>query len=160
MGWDAFHFQLGQCPPHVKARASLSLASKIVSHKRIPYTVVQSTLRAIWKMVQQFVIEEVSPNLFLFHFRFAADKDQIITQSPWYIHGQLLVVKNWDSNQLINEIIFSKVAFWIQVHDLPKSRFKEVNVELIGYNIGWLLDIDLEGMEELSSLFYSFACGA
>jgi hypothetical protein len=69
--------------------------------------------------------------------------------SPWNIRGHPLVLKHWEAGMTLNELDFSKGDYWVQVHDLPLELMNQQNAQIIGDQMGQLLES--EASENLAS---------
>ncbi|KAB1207375.1 Serine carboxypeptidase-like 17 [Morella rubra] len=141
LGWDEFHTLLTPVAlddnPNTPAVIGKILANRIFSS-----TVVTASLTTAWTFVKEFSTVELEPNLFLFRFAKPEHQMKVLAQTPWNIHGQLMVFKPWSQELTIPKIDFHSEAMWIHVHGLPWNRLGECTVQLIGLKLGRLLEID------------------
>lgn len=72
-------------------------------------------------------IEDVGPNRFLFTFTSLADKDRVLGQGPWNFKGFYMILREWNSQETIDEVDLSLVEFWVQIHGLPLEIVDEDN---------------------------------
>ena len=42
-----------------------------------------------------------------------------------------MVVKEWKKGEVLEEIIFTEIEFWIQIHNLPIEMMTSKNAEMI-----------------------------
>ncbi|KAB1203084.1 hypothetical protein CJ030_MR8G005528 [Morella rubra] len=132
----------------------LSLVAKIITNRPIVMSVVHATLKVAWTSVKEFLVEEIDPFTYLFHFLSEEDRSYIMAQSPWNVRGQLMVFKQWEFEMVLQEVSFRTVPFWVQVHGLPRNRMGEANAQYIGLKLGKLLVMDSN--EYLDALRRSF----
>ena len=64
---------------------------------------------------------------------------------PWNIEGYPLILKMWNQNMAVEDIDFSSLPLWIQVHDLPIELLSKENAEEIGAMVGEVLEVDFTG---------------
>ena len=64
---------------------------------------------------------------------------------PWNIEGYPLILKMWNQNMAVEDIDFSSLPLWIQVHDLPIEYMSKENAEEIGAMVGEVLEVDFTG---------------
>ena len=57
-------------------------------------------------------------------------------ESPWSIMGHCMVLKEWEVDAVIEEVIFEEICFWIQIHNVPIDMLTKVNAEIIGRMLG------------------------
>lgn len=69
-------------------------------------------------------------------------KDHVLHQGPWNIEGCLLVLKEWNLGDTLNEISFTSVAIWIQVHGLPLGSITKEIVVSAGHRVGEVMEVD------------------
>lgn len=51
-------------------------------------------------------------------------KARILQLAPWNIRGFLLVLREWPSSGIINDLDFSTAIYWVQIHGFPLARRK------------------------------------
>ena len=73
---------------------------------------------------------------------------KVIEEGPWSIMGNCMVVKEWKKGEAVEKVMFTKIEFWIQIHNLPIEMMTSKNAEMIGNKIGrsikiydqWIMD--------------------
>jgi hypothetical protein len=65
----------------------------------------------------------------------------VLDYSPWNIKGFLLFLKRWFEEDAIEDLDFTKVAFWVQVHN-PLELMTVENARNIGESLWELLEVD------------------
>lgn len=105
--------------------------------------------------MKEFVVEDVGPNVFLFHFLKLSDCDLMMKQHHWNIQGNLLVVQPSEPEMTFPKIAFLSSPFWIQIRGLPRNRMHEVNARFIKLKLGQLVEIDTS--EYLNVSKYAFS---
>ena len=81
----------------------------------------------------------------MFKFACEGDNKRILELGPWNIEGFPLILKQWQNNLAIEDMDFSSIQLWIQVHDLPIEYMSKENAEKIGALVGEVLDVDFIG---------------
>lgn len=55
----------------------------------------------------------------IFSFPSVFSQERILKQGPWNIKGSRLVLKKWDVDATLQEISFTEMQIWLQIHGLP-----------------------------------------
>ena len=53
-------------------------------------------------------------------------------ESPWLIMGHCMVLKEWGQGVVVKEVHFSKILFWVQIHNVLLDLLTKANAEVIG----------------------------
>ncbi|GLT81410.1 hypothetical protein SLA2020_527990 [Shorea laevis] len=123
----------------------------IVDEDDIRSGVVYSILKSAWRPKGGLEVHEQSKNTYLFIFSDEKEKDRILQESPWFVKGSHIVLKEWPISQRFDEIEFSYSAFWVQVHGLPKGCMTQENIQLIGSFFPRLISWDQSTLGGLKS---------
>lgn len=119
-----------------------SLVGRLVSRRTLLQQVIHPIIRSGWRFVQEFKIDNIGQNCFLFTFDSLMDKEKILGQAPWNFRGSLMVLKEWQSKATINDVDLSHTLFWIQIHGLPLKGLAKENALWIGSKIGKMQAVD------------------
>jgi hypothetical protein len=76
--------------------------------------------------------------LWFFSFEVLEDFERVLENSPWNIKGSPLFLKSWSKSEAIEDLDFTKAAYWVQVQNLPMDLMTVENVENIGASLGGL----------------------
>lgn len=79
---------------------------------------VAKTFKQLWRSTNGFKIRRLGDRKVLFVFDNLHDVDCIIKNQPWSFDKYLLVIQRYDSDYPTRNLIFNKVTFWVQVHDI------------------------------------------
>lgn len=66
-----------------------------------------------------FEILEGPEDCLIFFFPSVFSQERILKQGPWNIKGSRLVLKKWDVDATLQEISFTEMQIWLQIHGLP-----------------------------------------
>ncbi|GLT47334.1 hypothetical protein SLA2020_210390 [Shorea laevis] len=113
--------------------------------------VVYSILKSAWRPKGGLEVHKQSKNTYIFILSDETEKDRIFRESPWFVKGSHIVLKDWPPSQRFDEIAFSQSAFWVQVHGLPKGCMTLENVQLIGSLFPRLISWDQSTLGGLES---------
>ena len=87
-------------------------------------------------------IREMSGNLCAISFTDKLSMKAALKEGPWSVMGCCLNLKRWEVDQAIQEVSFSKVTFWIQIHILPLELLTEQNARKIGSVLEKLVTVE------------------
>jgi hypothetical protein len=80
--------------------------------------------------------------MMVFTFEDLEDLHKVLDFSPWNIKGSPLFLKRWSTEEAIEDLDFTKAAYWVQVHNLLLELITVANAENIGASLGVLLEVD------------------
>ena len=67
----------------------------------------------------------------LFSFDDKSEMEKVIAVEPWSFNKRLMVLQQYNKEMDVGDMEFSKVTFWVQVHDLPiRFRTKKIDKQL------------------------------
>lgn len=141
LGWDEFHTLLNPTS-HEDDMDIPAIVGKIHANRTFAPSVVMSTMKAAWSFIREFSTEEMAPNIFLFKLSSMEDQEQVLTQTPWNVRGHIMVVKPWSPELTLPEVDFFSKGMWVQAHGLLWNRVNASSVQLMGFKLGKLLEID------------------
>jgi hypothetical protein len=72
-----------------------------------------------WNFVKSLITEDREDNLMVFSFEVLEDLERVLDNSPWNVKSSPLFLKMWSKSEAIEDLDFTKAAFWFQVHNLP-----------------------------------------
>ena len=80
--------------------------------------------------------------MMVFTFEDLEDLHKVLDFSPWNMKGSPLFLKRWYAEEAIEDLDFTKAAYWVQVHNLPLELITVANAENISASLGVLLEVD------------------
>lgn len=111
------------CPPSAVAESGAEQwCDCVVGYfldKKLPFPVVKSIVMKIWK---KFGIYDVMANDQGFYFfKFGQDGAfrKVIEAGPWHIAGQLMILKQWQPQKVLQKEQLSSIPIWVQVSNVP-----------------------------------------
>lgn len=63
-------------------------------------------------------MSELADGMLSFEFENDADRDRVVDMSPWAIHDHCLNLNICLPNQSLDEVDFTKIQIWTQIHGL------------------------------------------
>jgi hypothetical protein len=131
-------------PPNIShgPSSSFMLVGKILSSQSLSKATIKSNILQAWKFLKSLVAEDKGENMMVFTFESLNDLNKVLDYSPWNIKGSPLFLKRWSEEDAIEDLDFTKAAFWVQVHNLPLELMTDENARNIGASLGELLEVD------------------
>ncbi|KAK8705890.1 hypothetical protein V6N13_049476 [Hibiscus sabdariffa] len=120
----------------------LALVGKIIADKPLSKGGVQGVFRRVWGEWRDFTITELSENTYLFTFKEARAAEQILEEGPWSVMGYCICLHRWQPGLTLEELDFSQVPYWVQVHGLSLDQMSPKNAKKVGDQIGRVLEIE------------------
>ena len=81
----------------------------------------------------------------MFKFASEGDRRRILELGPWNIEGYPLILKHWNQNQTAEDVDFSSLHIWVQIHGLPIEYMSKENAEDISALVGKVVEVDFTG---------------
>lgn len=87
-------------------------------------------------------MEEVDGDKFVFSFPSRESRQKVLDQGPWNIKGFPLVLKSWSVGETVEEVDFSLVDVWVQLHGLPLGHSTKAIATWVAGRIGDVIEVD------------------
>ncbi|XVF33846.1 hypothetical protein REPUB_Repub18cG0006900 [Reevesia pubescens] len=120
----------------------LALVGKIIADKPLSKGGVQGVFKRAWGEWRDFTVTELSENTYLFTFKEARAAEQILEDGPWSVMGYCICLHRWQPGFTLDELDFSQVAYWVQVHGLSLDQISPKNAKKVGDQIGKVMEIE------------------
>ena len=124
---------------HIKeehAKTEFILAAKFLTKRVLNIDAIAKTFTPIWRSKNGFRIKKESEHVVLFTFDNKGEMEKIMAAKPWSFDKRLMVLQPFGKETNVSDMEFSKVTFWVQVHNLPirfrTRKIAEQLCELIG----------------------------
>ena len=69
------------------------------------------------------------------------DRKRVLSNGPWNLFKNLLLFSEVDEALKIYDLNFKMLDLWVQVHNLPLSCMSQTCAEMIGKQIGCVIEI-------------------
>ena len=129
-------------PHDVELDNSKVLVVKFFTKRRPNMEAITRTLRSMWRSGGAFEIRELGSNTALLLFEDEADVQRILLQGPWTFDKYLIGVFRPGNDVAVEDAIFDRASFWVQIHGLPIRRMNKVTAEAIGQTLGIVESVD------------------
>ena len=80
------------------------LVMKVLSHKYMNIEALRKNMRMLWKLNKGVQVNEIGEELFLAEFGDGRDKKRIMDMSPWTYEKQLILLKEFEGEQVPKDI--------------------------------------------------------
>uniref|UniRef100_A0A2N9ETE5 Reverse transcriptase domain-containing protein n=1 Tax=Fagus sylvatica TaxID=28930 RepID=A0A2N9ETE5_FAGSY len=128
--------------------ASHSLAAKFFTRRVINVEAVTRTFKLLWRTERGFSARDMGDNILLFEFEDEADMERVLFSEPWSYDKYLMAFNKVVEDVEIGNVVFDKVAFWVQIHNLPILSLKKEVARALCCGIGEVMNTT-ETEEEL-----------
>ena len=98
--------------------------------------IVVRTFQQRWRSVNGYKIQNLGDQMVLFIFGNSLDVERIIENHPWSFDKHLVVLQRFEEFSKLNDLVFDKALFWVQVHNIPVRFMLKKVVESICETIG------------------------
>ena len=89
------------------------LVMKVLSHNSINIDALRKNLRMIWKPQKSIQINEVKDELYIVEFGDGQDKKRIMEMCPWTYEKYLILLREFESEQVPKDISLWQSPFWV-----------------------------------------------
>ena len=121
------------------------LVGKLLANRNINKNAVKAIILKVWRTSKGVQIVDLKEKNFVFKFACEGDKKRILELGPWNIEGFPLILKQWHQNMSVDDLDFSSIPLWVQLHGLPIEYMSKENVEEIGALVGEVSEVDFTG---------------
>ncbi|KAL5743937.1 hypothetical protein ACOSQ2_027053 [Xanthoceras sorbifolium] len=100
-------------------KIGLCLVGKVITNKQVNRDAFWGIIPKIWRTTQEFDIEVLKENTFIFQFHNQLDRKRVLAGGPWSFDRGLLVLEEPSRAGHLTDMKFNKAEFWIQVYNIP-----------------------------------------
>ncbi|OMO96873.1 hypothetical protein CCACVL1_04750 [Corchorus capsularis] len=128
--------------PSKDASHDSMVIGKVILEKPLNRGAVRSIIQNTWPEKTVPVIGEVAFNVYSLAFSNKQDMEIALGENTWSVMGCCFNIKMWPSELSATEVDLSDIAYWVQIHNLPREMFSVGNARKIGSSIGAILEIE------------------
>ena len=130
---------LGLCLKSEQAVNEFGIVAKFLTKRPLNLEAIATTFSPLWRSKAGFKVRNIGDHVTLFSFENNSDVERILSAEPWSFDKHIMVLSRYDKENPTNVSELKKVAFWVQVFDIPlRFRKKEV-AEQICETVGTIL---------------------
>ncbi|XP_030963316.1 uncharacterized protein LOC115984430 [Quercus lobata] len=127
----------------------VGIVARFLTRRPLNLEAIANTFSPLWRSKSGFKVRNIGNHATLFSFENNSDVERILSLEPWSFDKHIMVLSRFDKENPINAAELNKVAFWVQVYDIP-LRFRNKDVaeqicEIVGTIIHPSTDSDNEG---------------
>ncbi|XP_075655025.1 uncharacterized protein At4g02000-like [Castanea sativa] len=119
-----------------QAKTEFILAANFLTKRALNRDAIAKTFTPLWRSENGFKIKKESDHVVLFTFEDKSELEKVLAAKPWSFDKRLMVLQWYSKETDVGDMEFSKMTFWVQVHDLPirfrTRRIAEQLCEAIG----------------------------
>ncbi|PPS17480.1 hypothetical protein GOBAR_AA03080 [Gossypium barbadense] len=104
--------------------------------RNIGYNVLYNRLLNLWKPANSFHLMDITNGYFFVKFQDMEDYNKVLTQGPWIIFEQYLIVQPGTRKFNPAQLYPSVVLAWVRLPGLPGYLYKRLIIEAIGGLVG------------------------
>ena len=97
------------------------IVGKIFISKILSKSTTIDMIRKSWQLDLNIIIREGGLNIYIIHFPSKDMAMEIVNNAPWNIMACLFNIVIWDNTKNINELTFSHVELWVQIHNMSMA---------------------------------------
>lgn len=97
---------------------------KLLRHN-IGYSVLQNKIYSLWKPMTPLHMMDIENRYFLVKFHNNADCERTLSEGPWIIFGQYLIVQPWTLSFNPKQVYPSIVLTWIRLPSSSRYFYKK-----------------------------------
>lgn len=121
------------------------LVGRIISKKKINLVGIKEQLKAAWGTKEDFVISNITTNLFSFTFDNPDEATKVMDESPWMVRNHMLSLQYRGHFMPDYEVKINSCPFWVQLHNIPPEALLRENLLYFGNRIGKVLSLEMPG---------------
>ncbi|KAK2650006.1 hypothetical protein Ddye_017495 [Dipteronia dyeriana] len=122
--------------------ATSLVGRKVLSNKVMYVDGFLAVIRKIWQTREEVEIDQVTGNVFTFHFQNIEDKRRVISGGLWSFNNALIVFEEPEGKGDIQDMKFNIAEFWVQIHNASLICMSEEIERFLGSIVGVVVDFD------------------
>ena len=111
--------------------------------KGIGFMQLKRRLKLKWALKGDFSLIDIGCDYYVTRFTNAEDYEHVLTQGPWMLGDNYLVIREWVPNFIPEEDCITRITAWVRIPRLCVEYFnKSFLLEKIGKKIGRVIRVD------------------
>ncbi|XP_057804732.1 uncharacterized protein LOC131020090 [Salvia miltiorrhiza] len=123
-------------------KASTMLIGKIFADRQHPRDLLREKIPAVLQIRGYVDVEIVGFNVFVLHLDLETDLARILTDGPWHLFNDLMVIRRPDPLKTASTTEFIDISIWIQLHNLALACMNSRMVRRIGEKVGAVMEVE------------------
>ena len=125
------------------------IAARFFTRRTISAEAIARTFKLVWHTKKGFEVRDMGNHRVMFVFTNEEDVARVMQGKPWSFDKHLVALKLVEKNTPIQNVIFDRMSFWIQVHDIPiRSATMDMAKEIVSLAGEVVEDVVDEGQQD------------
>ena len=125
------------------------IAARFLTRRTISAEAIARTFKLVWRTKKGFEVRDIGNHRVMFVFTNEEDVARVMQGEPWSFDKHLVALKWVEKNALIQNVIFDRTTFWIQVHDIRiRSATMDMAKEIVSLAGEVVEDVVDEGQQD------------
>lgn len=121
---------------------SLVLFGRLLIERSYNTKAFKCTITRVWAPSHGLVIRVLKHNCYAFQFFHCRGMNKVLEVRPWCFDDMLLLLKEEDGNEYLDQLTINHSPFWVRIKNLPFNyRYDEIVQALIG-NMGEIMEVE------------------
>lgn len=95
------------------------IAAKFLTQRVLNLEAIARTFKQLWSTKKGFEVKDMGNHVVLFVFLDETDADRVLLGEPWSYDKYLVSLRRLEKNGAVKDLVFDRIDFWIQIHDIP-----------------------------------------
>ena len=121
---------------HTTQQSENILVAKFLTPRVLNIDSVARIFKPLWKTKKNFAVQDLGKNRTALVFEDALDLERVLANEPWSFDKFLVVFERLGDDINVDDLLFSHVTFWVQIHNLPIRRRTKESAAVIGKTLG------------------------
>lgn len=123
----------------------LCIVGKLIVDKPLNMGAFHTIMLKIWRFSRQVSFSEVGANMYVLELIWNySNLLKVKGGCPWMFERHLILFKDFDGYTPIQDMMFDKETFWVQLHHLPLGGMNKSIGEKVGCAIGTVDMVDAD----------------
>lgn len=117
------------------------LAGRFFTKRVLNVEALGSTFKPLWKLKVEVKIRDLGDNILVFDFEEGLDLERVLELEPWLNDKHMVAFERVSKIESVPLLEFSRVTFWVQIHNVPERFLTQSTSESVGNTIGKVLEV-------------------
>ena len=125
------------------------IIAKLFTGRTISVEAIARTFKLMRRTKKGFEVRDMGNHRLMFVFTNEEDVVRVMQGEPWSFDKHLVALNRVEKNTSIQNMIFDRTSFWIQVHDIPiRSASMDMAKEIVSLAGEVVEDVVDEGQQD------------
>ena len=94
------------------------IVAKFFTRRVLNMEAIARTFKQLW-LTKKGLVKDIGNHVVLFVFSNISDADRVLLGEPWSYDKYLVSLRRLEKNGAVKDLVFDRMSFWVQIHDLP-----------------------------------------